>query len=814
MSALEGIFLEKFFLEPGSEGTIGSVSVDDDVLMEIFGAADFADLQQRFVATLLRNSRLKALLAGEFPPLPGRTPDYLRILMFVCWMQTSKIRQEDDTDFREMLGRHTGVNFLGALMRGLNPMWEHLQAYLAKEHGIDLDLPGIHPHSQIGRTLRIAFPTLRDKTAFRRLRQSIGTHKLLDPVELSRAVSTARDLTAETVPSFAYNFRLFDRSWKRGGREYMETTFWKAWYSFVAEHTALEELLVVRGDFGDHELFRVSPSGGRKALRGPEDARKYVPDAIAKAIRNGAVLMEDLGWGRSRATSSVASSLILLNRTRLAECDEAAIASYDNINANWVLANFRNRATSEAPAKSARRPIGWRDGIRVGGAYLGRAPFTPILSLPETVAGKVSVSGEAMAMETVPDGVAFPPGIYAGTATAQAQGEVLNILLVPKALETPQNRRLTFDRFRDIGEDQFHRETVPSLDVVLNRWSGERIRTCEEMTNIAEALYARTARGLAFVDALEIIRRGLPQAASTPGEWDILRTFADAGWFDLTLVRNFPARKLLQRAPTFRAIGADTVVIEGPTPLALIERIEAAASAAGVAVETHYGVSQWSLPRILVKTGDRNRQQDFVDRIAFAEEGPKVRAAPRKGEEHDAHGYHVVARFNDQRGFFASTYDNEMSQGLYRLERNEGKKPFLYRSVVAGTEAENFASPSIAILAHHARMRRQLFRYDGSVMVASALRASLPSSWAQWASGRTACNAGPMLRGGRWIYAYPLGSDEVSLLSCLVSIERNDRNGSPWIDRFAASASNSGRAIFDGRAGKIRRAGSALGKSI
>lgn len=814
MSELEGIFLEKFFLEPGSEGTIGSVSVDDDVLVEIFGATDLADVQQRFVGTLLKISRLKSLLAGEYPPFSGRPPDYLRILMFVCWMQTSKVREEDDTDFREMLGRHTGINFEGTLMRGLNPMWEHLQTYLAKEHGIELDLPGIHPHSQIGRTLRIAFPTLRDKTAFKRLRQTIGAQKLLDPVELSRAVNTTRDLITETMPSFSYHLRLFERSWKRGGREYVETTFWKAWYAFVAEYTALEELEIVRGDFGDHELFRVSPSGERKALRGPEEAQKFVPEPIAKAIRSGVVLMEDLGWGRSRATSAHESNLILLRRSRLAECDEGTIVSYDNINTGWVLTNFRNRAAPDAPTPSAKRTIGWRDGIKVGGAYLGRTPFTPILSLPADVAGKVSLGGNEVAMEAVPNGVAFPWGTYSGTATAQANGQVLNTLLVPKAVETPQNRRLTFDRFRDIGEDQFYRDTAPTLDNVLNLWPGERVPTCDEMTNIGEALYARTARGLAFVDALEIIRRGLPQTASAPREWDILRAFADAGWFDLTLVRNFPARKLLQRAPTLRVIGTDTVVIDGPTPIALVERIEAAASAAGGIVEIQNGVSQWSLPRLLVRTGDQNRQRDFVERIGFAEEEAKAKAAPRKGDEHDAHGYHVVARFDDQRGFFASNFDNEMPQGLYRLERNEGKRPFLYRSVVAGRRVENFVSPSIAILAHHARMRHQLFRYDGNVMIASASRVSLPSSWARWASGRTVCNAGAMLRGGTWVYAYPLGSEEVSLLSGMISIGRSDGNGTPWIDRFAASASNSGRAIFDGRAGKIRRAGSALGKSI
>ncbi|WP_190299963.1 hypothetical protein [Rhizobium phaseoli] len=581
--------LEKFFLEPGSHGPIGSVSVDDDALIEILDAADLREMRDRFVSSITGISRLKSLLAGEYPPLSFMKPDYMRILTFVCWMQTSKVREEQDTDFREMLGRHTGINFLGALMRGLNPMWDHLQAYLANEHGIELALPGLHPHAQIGRTLRIAFPTLRDKAAFKRLRQIIGQQKLLDPMEVSRGVATHRDMITDTMPSFAYNFRLFDISWRRGGSEYLETTFWKAWYNFVAEYTALEDLLVVRGDFGDHELFRVSPSGERRALRDPEDARRFVPDAIAKAIKSGAVLMEDLGWGRARATSTQASNLILLRRSRLNECDDGAIRSYDDINSRWVLANFRNRENLDIPSQGARRAISWRDGIKIGGAYLGRSPFTPILSLPSGLVAKVSLAGDEIEMAEVPGGLAFPSGIYAGTATAQADDKVHNTLLVPRAVETPRNRRLMFDRFRDVGEDQFYRGTVPSTDCVLRPWSGERMKTCEEMTNIAEALYARTARGLAFVDALEIVRRGLSPAPSAPREWDILRTFADAGWFDLTLVRNFPARRLLQRPPALRMFDPETLTIEGPTPLAFIERLETVASAAGGTVEMHDG---------------------------------------------------------------------------------------------------------------------------------------------------------------------------------------------------------------------------------
>lgn len=802
LSQYEDIFLTKYFIEPGTTGKIGSVHVDDDDLADILGAIDPTDLQEKFLKTLPHKATLRAYLAGKLTPIAGRAPNYLPILLFVCWMQTSKTRQREDRDFRQMLGRRTGEYFVGANMGGLNPMWEHLRDYLSSRHGVELDLPAIEPHPRIGRTLRIAFPTWRDKAVFRKLRQSLNQAQLLDPLVVSNALRTSRAYLTDALPSFAYNLGLFEDTRKRGGEDYLLTTFWKAWYSVVADQAAAEEMELLTGDFGDYEIFRVSPSGEHIPLRTPEEATKYLPPTIAKAIRSGLVLMEDLGFGRARATTSPKSHLILLRRTRLAECSDGAIAACAPVGTHWVLATFRNGLLSEPPRSTAQNS-GWRDGIRVGGGYLGRSPFTPVYTAPQHASVIVSVEGRELAMIDLPVGVAFPPGTYSGEAVARFDAERQTIFLVPHAQEIGEAQRLRLDRFRETPEDQFYYGTSPTTDFVTRFWSGNRAQTNEAMANIAEALYARTARGLALVDALILIRRGLSLIERTPHEWDILRAFVDAGWFDLTLLRSFPARRLLQRAVTVRTVSDRILLINGPTPYATIERIKAVAEAVGASFEVHHAISEWSLPRYLICVAGRDQMKEFIDRVGCSEALPLTRAEPKQGDPNGVHGYRAIARFDDSNGFFYPS--DETVEGLFRLERNEGKRPFLYRSIVAGQPPENFESPTIAILRHYARTRRSVFTFDGKVLTATAARASLPSSWANWASDRVICNPGPVQASGKWTYAYPLGQEEVEALSRLVAIEwQRSQHGSAWIERFTSSASNRRRAIYDCRSGKIR----------
>ncbi|MCV9961953.1 hypothetical protein OIU34_08565 [Pararhizobium sp. BT-229] len=784
--------------------------VADEDLLEIFGVDDIAEARRRFIRLLPPKSNLKDFLTGDLPPTRARVASYLRLLMFLCWMQTTKTRMEGDRQFHEMFEHH--LDFRPWSMNGLNGLWEHLRDHLRQTYDIDLDLPDITPYVQIGRTLRIAFPTWRDKHALIKVRELMAPSALLDPLAVASKLRTSGGVDGERNPSLKYNFEIFDSSRKRGGDEYIETAFWQAWYSVVSENTPFDTLEVAPGEFGEYELFRATPLGEKTPVRVPEQVTDFVPNAVAKAIRNGEVPMEDAGFGRARSLIAAETNLFLVRRDKLDRVKLDELVQSRPVDARWTLVLFRNRVRPELLRKTTAREFGWRGGIRVGGAMLGRAPYAPILGSPLDGQTRVTVNGSRIDMVAAEDGLRFPPGDHAGQVVGLRGNEARNVRLAAHAVEFGEARRLSYDPARDVSEDQFYQNTVPASVASFIPWSGERVAPSGHLVDIGEALYAKTARGLSFIDALEIIRRGLDGVADAPRDWDVLRSFTDAGWFDLTLLRRFPARRVLQRRLSAEAKNGETILITGPAPIAVLERLEETAKASGARLESVHGGSMWSLPRHLVRSPHRAAQLEFMQRVKLSAPDPTVQAKVSHGDAGGVHGYRVNARFDEDRGFFRPQEDQAMTEGLYRLEHIEGKSPILYRSMVAKRHAENFEASSIAILSHHARHGRQLFSYDGRLLRGAAARAALPASWARWASDRNICNAGPQLLMGKWEYLYPISEAEVGPLSALVSIVRKDTSAPTWVDSFTASASNKGRFVYDPQAQKIRSGNSLSGK--
>lgn len=816
MASFEEECIERYFLAPGSSGPVGSVYVADEDLLDIFSTTDPAAARKRLLASLPGVSTLKLWFSGDIRPAQSKPPDYVRILIFLCWMQTTETRERGERDFRELLEKQLGETFKGASMSGLDLMWEHLREFLAREHRIHLVLPEIHPlYTQIGRTLQMAFPTWRDRVALRKLQQSLPTARLLEPLTAANSVNTSRHLLSGTMQSFEDNFKQFDLARKRGGREYAQTPFWHAWYSVVAEKAALEEIEVVEGDFGEYELFQVSPTGNRMPISSPDDkdVLKRVPKPIAKMIGAGIAFLESLGFGRYRVHASIPSNILLMRSSKLAKCEPGTLRSSVALNSEWVIAAFRGKVAAQTPGVSAKMEFGWHDGIRVGGAYLGRTPLTPLILSPLPTSVSVKISGRPIDLLQTEGGLALAPGVYSGAAVARSFSASHEVLMVARANELGESRRLAFDLSREIPEDEFHYGTAPSLSVDTEIWTGERFDPCDELVTLGEALYVRSTRGLSFSEAGEIVRKAVGgMTEERPSEWDILRSFADAGWLETTFLRHFPVRRILQRPLMAASIGSDLVRINGPTPLAVIDRISTAAAAAGCVVEKWCGASPWTLPRYVVRAPDEKCRRDFLRRAAMGEASPPKRGVADVADCDGVHGYRVVGRLIEDRGFFAARFDSEMTEGLYRLERPDSNNTFLYRSVVRGRSDQNYVSPSVALLSHHLRQGKVLFDYDGHFLSPRPSRVVLPSSWARWASDRALCNAGPRYDGGHWRYEYPLGIEVAETLSKLLPVAKVSGGITGWIDRFALSASNRGRTIYDGSSRQFRAATSNISR--
>lgn len=87
-------------------------------------------------------------------------------------------------------------------------------------YDIDLVLPDIYPYNQIGRTIRISFPTWRDCTILRKIRDSLDGAERLSPGIVSASVRTNKAYLAKSEPSLNYNFDRFDKVSSIGGDEY------------------------------------------------------------------------------------------------------------------------------------------------------------------------------------------------------------------------------------------------------------------------------------------------------------------------------------------------------------------------------------------------------------------------------------------------------------------------------------------------------------------------------------------------------------------------------------------------------------------
>ncbi|MGV0876454.1 hypothetical protein V6767_04845 [Martelella sp. FLE1502] len=820
---LDDVLLERYFIAPGNARKIGSIHVDDEDLKRIFRTEDLDSAIEAFKLSLPGGNLLKDYLTGDISlsEVEGRTPRYVRILLFLCWMQTSKTRQgtegqAGERNFRRMLVSQLGDRVSGASMNGLDRMWEHLKAYLARNYEVELDLPEKDSYVLIGRTLKLAFPTWRARNALRKIRDSMPEHLLMDPRHVANIIRASSHELGSSAHSLEYNFRYFDQIQLHGGVEYRDTPFWRAWYDVVALIKKLESLEIREEEYGEHALYRVSPLGDRVRIPKPDAAFEYIPRDLKNALRSGKVLLEDVGFGcfKVLAARKGRHAAWMVVRRMLSEIPDGVVKSVSAVTSEWYLVTLKSGA-SEAHQAAGEARFGWHGGIRVGtAAYLGRGQFAPHLCFEAGRVPTVLFDGRPMAMKVDGTVLSFPSGQYSGTAKAKMSAGSHEIRLVPCANDIPEIMRQPFDPERHISEDEFYAGTSPEPEAAVDRWNGERHDSCEEMVSIGEALYARAARTLPLRDAFEIVGRGMSGMDDHPSPWEVIRIFVDAGWFDGALLRNFPSRVLVMRQLGVELLGGLEVRMSGPTTVMLSKRIMATAAKSGAKVQVLGGVSEWSLPRIVVRAESETMRQDFIRRIGVPAVVHRRRAEP-VGDQGwpSVHGYHVMDRLDEARGYFNAPKGE--ADGLFRMERGTERNPNIYNSIVPGKPERAYQSPSIAMLFHQVRSGgRPPFGFEDGVITPTGRRIHLPSSWARWLADVTLANPGMIRSGSEWRYAYPATEAGASAVADLVPVRLGKCEDDEWVEMFLKSASRRGRAIFAPTSACVRSGRTVIEKSF
>lgn len=730
MISVEDEMLERFFLGPGAQGPIRSIFVSDDDLLEIFQAEDIAEAKLAFIRSLPHPYSMARIMAGDWPP-PRRSgrPDFVRILMFLCWMQVTRLRPRGERNFRHILEGHLGRQYVQ--LAGLNALWDSLAEFLQVEHQVELVLPKETPHPQIGRTLRIAFPTWRDRSILRKLRIRLDRDAHLSQSAVANRLLTVGSLTA-VAPSFQHYFEVWNAARLAGDPDAEESPFWRAWLAIVGEVSGNDRLEVEVDEFGQLQLFCVTPDGKSSFIAEPSQALGRVSPKIAQAIRKGRVFMEPAGFGRFKSIEAAASKTLLVVEQAVADAVPGSVKTKRFLRNGWMLVTFAGEIPTAATGSPNFVGVRWVSGIRIGGAYLGRTPLTPKIEFSSHPS--VEIGGQPVDLVLQGQVGQLASGVYKGKATATAGGASRSIHLVDRAVEAQPERIALFDPEREISEDGKLSGTWPSDLPDQRAWTGVREKAAPEMSAIAEALYARSVRGLSASQAFEIASEGLSCTAGKPSPWDVLRAFIDAGWLDVVTLRGFPAKRFVQcPLALYRSSASGAIwTLSGPLPLAVVDRVEMAASACGVLVEQLPSSSPFGLPTYRLQVSTPRELEDFLGRSGIA---VGIGAPARGGledipENVSLEGYLPAAVLSPQSGYFEPTSESGRP-GLYRFEHPSGTSRHVYVSLNDRGAEKRFNALTPALIYHFSG--RTLFELgNDGLLHPIAARVRLPAAWARW----------------------------------------------------------------------------------
>lgn len=792
MTSIEEELLDRYFLGPGSQGPIRSIFVSDEDLMEIFQVDDLAAARDEFIKRLPQPTSLARILAADWPPprQAGGRPDYVRVLLFLCWMQVTKLRLRGERNFREILESNLGRQYVQ--LTGINALWRHLADFLKSQHDIELMLPNVLPHPQIGQTLRIAFPTWRDRALLRKLRIRLDPKDYLKPLVVANRILTAGDAT-NVAPSFQHYFQQWNASRQAGDVDADDSPFWRAWLAVVSEVSGNDRLELEVSEYGEVQLYAVAPDSRSTLIASPSAALNRVSDKIKSAIRRGYIYMEPRGFGRFRSIEQSIVRTLLVTADAVSDAAPGSILSRRPVSNDWSLVTFSQDLSSASRAPSPTLGLRWSNGIHIGGSYLGRTPLTPVLEYPSTP--HLELDGSPIGFNGDGEVGKLHKGVYAGRLTATSGSASKSVVLVANAIEAHADRIATFNPGLEISEDGLLANTAPAGPMQPKNWPGGRVAMADEMTAISEALYSRSIRKMAAGKAFEIVSRGLEPTPGAPSAWDVLRSFVDASWLDMTSLRNVPAKQFLQRQLALLPFGPMRALLVGPTPIAVLERLDRAASASGVKMVPQQSASPYGLPLYSVQAAEDGAVADFCRRSQLLPTNGSNRRATltEAAEDLSLEGYSCMASFSTASGYFDPCH-TPGENGLYRFEHSSGSSRHLYVSYRLGEPAAKFSTLSIALLHHHSA--QPLFSYSDHLVRPSTRRIRLPTAWARWLAVGTGANAGPSLANGTWSYAYPADPRSVQMLARALPMTVVEEGPPQWAVHALNSGGSKRRKLF------------------
>ncbi|MFT4508960.1 hypothetical protein [Caballeronia sp. 15711] len=749
---------------------------------------------------------------------------YLAATLFV----DSMIDGEDHGggDFRERLAKWLGVTHSFPQLKGIASMWEFVRTWVDRQISLGkpfrkIILPDPGTWSHIGYTRRISFPNRFDA---RVLNGFLKEYPAVRDKPLS-AINLFEKYTLNKQISWglSHAFKDFQDAYFRGRRAIADHRFWRLLCTSshdgsVARRKVVELDMIFEEDEG---RIYVCPDEGMKDGRAYQtltealDAEDGARSAnLGAGVAKGVLFFRPSGFGRWTLEAETRESSIgihvaigSIHRGKIADRLGELIAER-----KWLVTSKALPTQKVVSILEAARVLTSSvhqlfrttasDGIRVGGAWLGRPRFLPKLDA-DTRRFTVTTSSEEVVPSVSPDG------------QLTTERDLNGSFIIRPALESSDSQPQWSLRLVFTSRATPHAavEGPRSKLTALRDWRTEEKALCLthgdpppiwedgliECEDLLEALYADGAGGWEEAALIRLLDR----ASDTVDAWSQLRILYDAGLIEPRLRAGWRGRSWTMSAPrllVFPSATGTLILIEGALCESLVERFRAAVESDGGTCFRRLGAGPWSPPtfgalNVSAEIVSQRLNWPIATRVSCGLNEPySFEMTERLGLAYES------ADFWDWRAKrFLSRPTDRGSVTLSRLI-HVGRRDHDLFKVTSENSTALYLSRTAAIAAAHAAARVPLFCQHGDVLVRLANEGGLPDALVTDMRRRRMRTAGI----AEGVYCYPVTREDIQILRRMLPhcMENSETAGLPRAQKPIGSSRR-----FDGRIKPLWRNG-------
>ncbi|MBY0611105.1 MAG: hypothetical protein K2P80_02865 [Beijerinckiaceae bacterium] len=560
-----------------AESLASSCSVDDNKAIN--------DTASAFVEACRSWQTVAALKDGNVNLNVQGTPGFFVFLALTIYVDNAMFDASVESgDFRKKLSALLDPTHRFQQLQGVERMWLKLKDWLDDQAVLGgyrrLAMPQRPPSwTHIGYTKRLSFPTRSDLREGAKVLEH--SPDCLDSAStVIRAFQRYRDKPTASI-GFQDAFDGFCRSRQKGNRHLGNHPFWtfalRCANSSPAGAVHIDRQVRAQRDEFDDFRFTVSPPSdiGPNAGTLGELLRAYGRCRGLAMAKRGALVFRTTGYGtwHSVADLSECRSTILL------ACDQRYAAQVTSrrveivTSGGWVITSQPMTISKaedilgslgiifEEPDTVAA--IGIEDGVRTGGAWLGRSSFLPKVTFEPSNLKIVACEEPGATMPTCSE---VPGGGARLQSSEPLQGTFqISAFEHPSQAEPFWSRRMRFERNAIPHADEIksgdHLQPYPDLQDIVSAGPPDVARALSRetadpaMDDLLEAIYAAGRVGWDEGDLVRLVRRADVGPISP---WALLRSLQGAGTIEPRLRSQWKGRVWFLKPPEIEAVGTQS----------------------------------------------------------------------------------------------------------------------------------------------------------------------------------------------------------------------------------------------------------------